>query len=413
MKILLVHNAYQQPGGEDVVFQLERDMLRAAGHEVLEYRRFNDEIREYSIVRRIGLLGRTVWAGDSHRDVTRLLQQHKPAIAHVHNAFPLISPSIFSACKSENVPVVQTLHNYRLLCPGGNFCRNGKPCEDCITGKFWQGALHACYRDSHAESAAVALMLTVHHARKTWTEMVDCYIVLTEFSRSRYVDFGFPKDKIRVKPNFVDPDPGPRDGHGSYALFAGRLDPEKGIPTLLKAWLQMSHFHRLRILGDGQLRRETEAFAKVYPNVEFTGWLPHASVFEHMKGARFVVFPSEWYENLPLVIIEAFASGVPVIASNLGAMKEVVEHGRTGLLFQPGNVEDLARTMALAWERPEYMNRLAQQARAEFEAKYTAAVSYRRLMEIYEEVIARRSPAPTAMKAAVTESVAGTAPGSQ
>ena len=410
MKILMVHNAYQQPGGEDVVFQLERDMLRAAGHEVLEYRRFNDEIRDYSIVRRIGLLGRTVWAADSHRDVTRLLQQHRPAIVHVHNAFPLISPSIFSACKSENVPIIQTLHNYRLLCPGGNFCRNGKPCEDCITGKFWQGALHACYRDSHAESAAVALMLTVHHARKTWTEMVDCYIVLTDFSRSRYVDFGFPEDKIRVKPNFVDPDPGPRTGYGSYALFAGRLDPEKGIPTLLKAWLQMSHFHRLRILGDGQLRRETEAFAKVYPNVEFTGWLPHNSVFEHMKGARFVVFPSEWYENLPLVIIEAFASGVPVIASNLGAMKEVVEHGRTGLLFQPGDVDDLARTMALAWERPEYMNRLAQEARAEFEAKYTAEVSYRRLMEIYQEVIDRRSPTSAALKVATSESLAGSAP---
>jgi glycosyltransferase involved in cell wall biosynthesis len=393
MKILLVHNAYQQPGGEDVVFQLERDMLRAAGHEVLEYRRFNDEIKDYSIVKRIALLGKTVWAGDSHRDVTNLLKQYKPSIVHVHNAFPLVSPSIFWACKSENVPVVQTLHNYRLLCPGGNFCRDGRPCEDCITGKFWQGAIHACYRDSHAESAAVALMLTVHHARKTWTEMVDCYVVLTEFSRSRYVDFGFPEDKIRVKPNFVDPDPGMRTGPGSYALFAGRLDPEKGIPTLLKAWLQMSHFHRLRILGDGQFRIQTEAFAKVYPNVEFTGWLPHTNVFEQMKGARFVVFPSEWYENLPLVIIEAFACGVPVIASNLGAMKEVVEHGRTGLLFEPGNVADLARTMALAWDRPDYMQQLAQNARAEYEAKYTAAVSYRRLMAIYDEVIARRSPA--------------------
>jgi glycosyltransferase involved in cell wall biosynthesis len=393
MKILLVHNAYQQPGGEDVVFQLERDMLRGAGHEVLEYRRFNDEIKDYSIVKRIGLLGKTVWAGDSYRDITNLLKQYKPAIVHVHNAFPLVSPSIFWACKAENVPVVQTLHNYRLLCPGGNFCRDGRPCEDCITGKFWQGAIHACYRDSHAESAAVALMLTVHHARKTWTEMVDCYVVLTEFSRSRYVDFGFPEDKIRVKPNFVDPDPGMRTGPGGYALFAGRLDPEKGIPTLLKAWLQMSHFHRLRILGDGQFRTQTEAFAKVYPNVEFTGWLSHTNVFDQMKGARFVVFPSEWYENLPLVIIEAFACGVPVIASNLGAMREVVEHGRTGLLFEPGNVADLARTMALAWDRPDYMQQLAQNARAEYEAKYTAAVSYRRLMAIYDEVISRRSPA--------------------
>jgi glycosyltransferase involved in cell wall biosynthesis len=147
----------------------------------------------------------------------------------------------------------------------------------------------------------------------------------------------------------------------------------------------------LRILGDGVCRPETEAFAKVYPNVEFLGWLPHSQVFDQIKGARFVVFPSEWYENLPLVIIEAFACGVPVIASALGAMKEVVEHGRTGLLFRPGDVDDLARTMALAWEHPEYMDRLAENARAEYEAKYTAAANYRQLMKIYEEVIARRS----------------------
>jgi glycosyltransferase involved in cell wall biosynthesis len=391
MKILLVHNAYQQPGGEDVVFQLERDMLKAAGHEIIEYRRFNDEIRDYSIVRKIGLLGRTVWAADSYHDLTSLLRQHRPAIVHLHNAFPLISPSAFWACRNENVPVVQTLHNYRLLCPGGNFCRDGKPCEDCITGKFWQGAVHACYRNSRAETAAVALMLTVHHAKKTWTEMVDCYIVLTEFSKSRYVAAGFPEEKMRVKPNFVDPDPGPRAGGGSYALFAGRLDPEKGIPTLLKAWLQLPHSHTLRILGDGAYRPETEAFAKVYPNVEFLGWLPHDQVLKQIKGARFVVFPSEWYENLPLVIIEAFACGVPVIASALGAMEEIVQHGRTGLLFRPGDVADLARTMALAWDQPEYMNRLAEHARAEYEAKYTAAANYRQLMQIYQEVIDRRS----------------------
>jgi glycosyltransferase involved in cell wall biosynthesis len=401
MKILLVHNAYQQPGGEDVVFQLERDLLRAAGHTVLEYRRFNDEIKDYSIVRRLTLVGRTVWASDSFRDFTTLLQHNKPDIVHVHNSFPLISPSIFWACRNENVPVVQTLHNYRLLCPGGNFCRDGKPCEDCITGHFWQGAVHACYRNSRAETAAVALMLTVHHANKTWIRMVDCYIVLTEFSRSRYVGAGFPQEKIRVKPNFVDPDPGKRTGAGSYALFVGRLDPEKGVPTLLKAWLQMPHSRTLRIAGDGSYRPQLEAFAKVYPNVQFMEWLPRYRVVEEMKGARFVVFPSEWYENLPLVIIEAFACGVPVIASSLGAMQELVEHGRTGLLFRPGDVDDLARTMALAWERPEYMNRIGDQGRAEYEAKYTAAANYRQLIKIYEDVIAKRPQAAETVHAEV------------
>ncbi len=403
MRILLVHNTYQQPGGEDVVFQRERDLLRGNGHEIMEYRRFNDEIKNYSIIRRISLLGRTVWASDSYRDVTEILRQAKPDIVHVHNAFPLISPSIFSACRNENVPVVQTLHNYRLLCPGGNFCRDGKPCEDCITGNYWQGALHGCYRNSRTETAPVALMLTVHHARKTWTEMVDAYIVLTEFSRGRYVEAGFPQDQILVKPNFVDPDPGQRTGAGSYALFVGRLDKEKGLPTLLKAWLQMSHSHTLRIAGDGCYRPETEAVARIYPNVEFTGWLPRHRVVEEMKGARFVVFPSEWYENLPLVIIEAFACGVPVIASRLGAMQELVDHGETGLLFTPGDVDDLARTMALAWDQPDYMQRLGEHARKEYEAKYTAAANYRQLIDIYEKVIARRSRPKGSLQVTPTE----------
>jgi glycosyltransferase involved in cell wall biosynthesis len=393
MKILFVHNGYQQQGGEDVVFQLERDLLRAAGHEVIEYRRSNDEIKSYSMVRRIGLLGRTVWASDSHRDLTNLLRQHRPAIVHVHNAFPLISPSIFWACRNENVPVIQTLHNYRLLCPGGNFFRAGRPCEDCLTGNFWQGAVHGCYRNSRSETAAVALMLSVHHANKTWTEMVDCYIVLTAFSRSRYLKAGFPENKVQVKPNFVDPDPGVRTAKGSYALFAGRLDREKGVPTLLTAWLQLPQGHTLRILGNGVCRPETEAFAKLHPNVELLDWLPHNQVFDQIKGARFLVFPSEWYENLPLIIIEAFACGVPVIASALGAMQEVVEHGRTGLLFRPGDADDLARTISWAWDQPEYMDRIAENVRAEYEAKYSAAANYRQLINIYEEVIARRSSA--------------------
>jgi glycosyltransferase involved in cell wall biosynthesis len=393
MKILFVHNGYQQQGGEDVVFQLERDLLRAAGHEVIEYRRSNDEIKSYSMVRRIGLLGRTVWASDSHRDLTNLLRQHRPAIVHVHNAFPLISPSIFWACRNENVPVIQTLHNYRLLCPGGNFFRAGRPCEDCITGNFWQGAVHGCYRNSRSETAAVALMLSVHHANKTWTEMVDCYIVLTTFSRSRYLKAGFPENKVQVKPNFVDPDPGVRAAKGSYALFAGRLDREKGVPTLLKAWLRLPQSHTLRIVGNGVCRPEAEAFAKLHPNVELLDWLAHNQVFDQIKGARFLVFPSEWYENLPLIIIEAFACGVPVIASALGAMQEVVEHGRTGLLFRPGDADDLARTISWAWDHPEYMDRIAENVRAEYEAKYSAVANYRQLMNIYEEVIARRSSA--------------------
>jgi glycosyltransferase involved in cell wall biosynthesis len=392
MKILLVYNTYQEPGGELVVFGKERHLLEEAGHEVFEYRRHNDEIKQYSTIKRLSLIGRTVWASDSHRDFTTLLQEKRPDIVHVHNTFPLISPSIFWACRSERVPVVHTLHNYQLLCPGANFFRAGKPCEDCGTGNFWQGVLHGCYRHSRVETAPVALMLTVHHTGKTWTRMVDRYIALTEFSRSRFVKAGFPQDRIVIKANFVDPDPGKRTGDGHYALFIGRISLEKGAETLLKAWRQLPQSYDLRIVGDGPARAqlESQAAAEGYSNIRFMGRMPHDQVIEAIKDARFVIFPSELYETFGLGIIEAFACGVPVLASQLGSMQEIVEDGHSGLLFRPGDADDLARVVARAWEQPEYMRRLGEQARNEYETKYTAAANYRRLMEIYQQVIAER-----------------------
>jgi glycosyltransferase involved in cell wall biosynthesis len=394
MKIALVHNTYLEQGGEDVVFWQERALLKEAGHEVLEYQRFNSEMDKYSPARRLTLIGRTVWAPDSYRDFTTLLRDGKPDIVHVHNTFPLISPSIFWACRDARIPVVQTLHNYRLLCPGANFIRDGKPCEDCTKGSIWQSVAHGCYRDSRTQTAAVALMLTVHRARKTWTDMVDHYVVLTDFARGRFVSAGLPVEKITVKPNCVDPDPGMRKGEGSYALFVGRVSEEKGALTLLKAWAQLPTTLPLRVIGGGPAMADLQAEARAQglSNVTFMGRLPRKQVMEGMKEARFLIFPSQLYENLPLTIIEAFACGVPVIASRLGAMQEVVEEDRTGLLFQAGDSNDLARAVALAWKRPDYMLELGKQARAEYEAKYTAAANYTHLMKIYEQVIADRIP---------------------
>lgn len=389
MKIALVHNTYLVQGGEDVVFWQERRLLQEAGHEVLEYQRFNQEMEQYSLARRLTIIGRTVWASDSYREFTELLQQNRPDIVHVHNTFPLVSPSILWACKKEGVPVVHTLHNYRLLCPGANFIRDGKPCEDCTKGSIWQSVAHGCYRDSRPQTAAVALMLSVHRAKKTWTEAVDHYIVLTEFARSRFVNAGFPPEKFSIKPNFVDPDPGQRTGEPSYALFVGRVSEEKGAPTLLKAWRQLPKHCSLRIVGDGPFSEamESEVRAHGLSNISFTGRLPRERVIEEMKGARFVVFPSQLYENMPLTIIEAFACGVPVLASKLGAMQEIVSQDRTGMFFQAGNADDLARVARQAWEQPKYMRQLGDNARAEYEAKYTAAANYRQLMEIYHQVI--------------------------
>ena len=403
MKIVLVHNTYLEQGGEDVVFWQERRLLQEAGHQVLEYQRFNHEMQQYSAVRRLTMIGRTVWASDSYREFTNLLQQNRPDVVHVHNTFPLISPSILWACQRERVPVVHTLHNYRLLCPGANFIRDRKPCEDCTHGSIWQSVAHGCYRNSRPQTAAVALMLSVHRAKKTWTQAVDRYIVLTEFARSRFVNAGFSPDKIVIKPNFVDPDPGKRTCDPSYALFVGRVSEEKGASTLLKAWRQLPKHCSLRIVGDGPCSAELESQVKAekLSNISFTGRLPRERVIEEMKGARFLVFPSQLYENLPLTIIEAFACGVPVLASKLGAMQEIVSENRTGLFFEAGNADDLARVAKLAWEQPEYMHKMGDHARAEYEAKYTAAANYRQLVEIYQHVIT--SDATNAGEDGVTE----------
>ena len=227
MKILLVHNSYQQPGGEDVVFQQERELLDRAGHEVLTYCRSNWEIAGYSALKRLGLIGRVTWARDSRREIASLLHSQKPDLVHVHNTFLMVSPSIYSACREADIPVVQTLHNYRLLCPAANFFRHGRVCEECLEHSLWRSVLHGCYRKSRTETSAVALMLVVHRWRHTWTRGVNCFIALSEFSRQKFIEGGIPTEKITVKPNFVIADPGCRARGGEYALFIGRFSPEK------------------------------------------------------------------------------------------------------------------------------------------------------------------------------------------
>ncbi len=393
MKIVLVHNTYLIQGGEDVVFWQEGRLLRAAGDEVIEYQRFNSEMGQYSSAQKLTLIGRTVWSNQAHREFGELLDLQQPDVVHVHNTFPLISPSILWACHDRNVPVVHTLHNYRLLCPGANFIRNGKPCEDCIRGTLWQSVPHGCYRDSAPQTAAVALMLSVHRAKQTWTRTVDRYIALTEFARRKFVQGGLPAEKIVVKPNCVDPDPGERAAtEGDYALFVGRISEEKGTPTLLHAWQKLSERIPLRIVGDGPALEalKNEAMLKGLHNVQFIERQSREGIMAAMKAARFVIFPSQLYENMPLTILEAFACGVPVLASRLGAMQEMVQEGRTGMFFEPNDAEDLARVVSSAWPRVAELQVLGKQARQEFERHYSAAANHRALKRIYAQAIANR-----------------------
>ncbi|MGH9345258.1 MAG: glycosyltransferase family 4 protein [Terriglobia bacterium] len=389
MKILLVHNSYRQPGGEDVVFKQERQLLERAGHEVVTYELSNWEIDSYSGLKRVALVRRTIWADEALRDAAKLIQRHKPEVAHVHNTFMRISPSVYRACRDASVPVVQTLHNYRLLCPAGNFFRDGQVCKECVVHSLWRSVRYGCYRDSRGATAAVALMLSVHRLLHTWTEQVDQYLALSNFAREEFVRGGLPGDRISIKPNFVYPDPGVSEGTGEHAVFVGRLSGEKGLSTMLDAWQRLRPGPPCQILGDGPLRSQLQAQGAEsgLSSLVFRGHLAPDEVRSFIKTARFLILPSECYENFPMSIVEAFACGVPVICSRLGAMQEIVADGRTGLLFEPGKAEDLAEKVDWAWNHPERMVEMGKEARQEYETKYTAEKNYPLLMEIYQHAI--------------------------
>jgi glycosyltransferase involved in cell wall biosynthesis len=390
MKIVAVHNTYQQPGGEDICFQSERNLLRDAGHEVVEYLRSNFEVEEYrGLIGQASLAKHTIWAGDTRREFRDLLVRAKPDIVHVHNTFMMISPSIYWACLEARVPVVQTLHNYRLLCPGATFMRNNNVCEECLEHGPWRAVRYGCYRDSRSATAVIAAMLTVHRVSGTWTRAVDHFIATSNFSRAKFVAAGMPRERISVKPNFVYPDPGAKTGIGDYALFVGRLSPEKGVPTLLTAWERLRSPIPLHIIGDGLQRRELEEQARLrgLSTVCFRGQVTRAQTLEAMREARFLVLPSECYENFPMTIAEAFASGTPVLCSRMGAMQDLVEHGRTGLHFTPGDPASLAAQVMWAWERPERLAVMGHEARLEYNAKFSAERNIETLLNIYHRSI--------------------------
>ena len=388
MKILAVHNRYQRPGGEDQVFVDETALLETRNHRVLRYEVHNDQVKQ---VNRLTLAKDTVWNTSAYRELGALIRRERPHVVHFHNTLPLVSPAGYYAARAEGVPVIQTLHNYRLLCPVALFFRDGRVCEDCM-GKAvpWPGVVHRCYRGSRTASGVIATMLTVHRALRTWTEMVDVYVALTEFARNKFIEGGLPAGKIVVKPNFVAPDPGRGQGGGGYALFVGRLAPEKGTETMLAAWDRLGTRIPLKIVGDGPLRDRVVEAAARQSNVEWLGHRPVEDVHALMGKADMLVFPSQWYETFGRVAAEAFAAGTPVIAANIGAVAELVEHGRTGLKFRPGDPEDLVTQVEWALSHSAELRRMREEVRAEFEAKYTAERNYRALMEIYEAALERK-----------------------
>ncbi|GIW23816.1 glycosyltransferase family 4 protein [Meiothermus sp.] len=388
IRVLIVHNFYQQPGGEDQVFKAEKTMLQEAGVEVIEHTAHNDGLNQMGPLK---LAQVTLWNREAYRQMRALAAQHKPHVAHIHNTFPLLSPAVYHALKAEGVPIVQTLHNYRLLCLGATLLREGRECVECLGKSIpWPGVWHACYRN-HAASSVVASMLVLHRLLGTWAHKVDRFIVLTEYERSVFAKGGLEANKITLKPNFVHPDPGAGTGQGGYALFVGRLSPEKGIDVLLEAWKGLDF--PLKIAGDGPLGPQVAAAVQSLPQVEWLGRQPREQIFSLMQNAAFLVFPSITYEGFPMTLAEAFATGLPVLASNYGSMSQLVRPAENGLLFEVGNPADLAAQARWLVGHPNELLAMRQKARLEFEQRYSAKQNLHMLLNIYREAAGSRWPA--------------------
>jgi glycosyltransferase involved in cell wall biosynthesis len=381
LTILLAHNRYAYRGGEDTVFDQERELLRSHGHKVVEFTKDNAGIGD---VGKLGLAISTVWAKNSYQELARLIASAKPDIIHVHNTFPLISPAIYYAAARHAVPVVQTLHNYRLVCPNGMLQRQGAVCELCVNKTVaWPAVRYACYRGDHAASAALTAALALHRAAGTWRTKVARYIALSHFSRKKLLAAGMPGDTVVVKPNFAV------DRHGSAAtrgdrsgaLFVGRLSSEKGLQILMHAWRDLDV--DLKVPGQGPmveiLRRATSE------RVKPLGYISDSDLAQCMRQAAFLVMPTLVYEGFPMVVAEAFAAGLPIIASRLGALAELVEDGVTGLHFEAGNPKSLAEKVRWAAANPDAVRQMGRNARTVYEGNYTPEHNHASLMRIYRE----------------------------
>lgn len=386
-RVLQVHARYRQAGGEDEVVAGEKALLESAGIDVRQVIFDNSELREAeSIVGDIRLAASAIWSRSAYRRVGEALDAHRSQVVHVHNTFAAASPSVYDAAVTRRVPVVQTLHNYRLVCPVATAFRDGQPCTDCVGRAVpWPGVLHACVRGSRAQSLVVATTLAVHRARGTYSRRIDVYVSLTEFQRGLMIAGGVPADRIRVVPNFLVRDHGASDAARVGVTFAGRLAIEKGISVLLEAASLAPG--SVSVIGDGPLAPAAEE-AKASGHIRYHGRLPRAAVIDEVRRSIALVMPSIWFEGFPLVVLEAYASGTPVIASGIGSLAELVEDGATGLVVDAGDAAGLADRIRWAVQHPVEMQSMGRNARRRYESRYSSETHLADLIETYETAIA-------------------------
>lgn len=394
MKILAIHNFHRKgsASGDDQVFKNETALLEAHGHQVLRYTDINDRFDGAGPLGKLaGILG-MLWSHRNYQGVRKLIRQEQPDIVHIHTFFPLLSPSVLYAAKREGCKVVATLHDTRFVCPCATSLRGNQLCNDCGDGHYLRMCRYGCFKGSKIQSLPVAAIFKYHRVRRSFYEQIDRYICLNENQIRLLVEIGFDRRKIVKKYNFV-PDAQeiisshvPSTLPERYVVFYGRIGEEKGICILKQIWERLPEIP-LVVMGGGPLEGEFMDWAKGHGNVCFLGYMPHESCLAIVKAAQFVVFPSIWYEGCSMVEIEAESLGKALVATDLGFSSEAIEEGHNGYKVQLGDVDGFAQKIRDLWNDPDTCSSMGQEARRDYESKYTEEDNYHQLMDIYRKTL--------------------------
>jgi glycosyltransferase involved in cell wall biosynthesis len=390
MKILFVHDYYQRFGGEDAAALAEKALLEKHAENVLLYTRDNNEIKGYSIAEKLASPFNAIYSTRTRREVVDIIREHRPDAAYIHNFFPLISPSLYHTLHASGVPSVQMAHDFRFMCPNGLFFTQGQICERCKEGTFLNAVRHRCYRDSYSASVVAASVIAINR-RAGLLNKLSAFVCPTEFSKQKLIEVGVPEQKLFIKPHFIDASQiQPRFGQGNYVLYLGRLSAEKGLWTLVQTLAGMRDI-TLRIAGSGPLENHLRAYIreKELKHIEILGFKAGPEKWELLQNSLFLVVPSEWYETFGLVVLEAYSAGKPVIGSNLGGLPFVIENGKSGLLFQSGNSDDLREKILYLLEKPDEIETMGRYGRELVETKYHPEESYRTLRSVFSSVLSR------------------------
>lgn len=407
MKILVIHNRYYIAGGDDRVAWETSKILERKGHQVIPFamtsnknwktkysKYFVDDI-DYSRVnlslRNSKTAIKMIYSFESQKKMGRLIKDNHPDIAHLHNIYGRLTPSVLHSLKKFKIPAVMTLHDYKLICPSYSMLYNGEVCERCKGGKYYKSVITKCHKNSYLASFLYCIETYIHKWMKIYEKNIDFFITPSRFMMDKMIEFGMPADKFVHIPNFIDVGAYiPKYGSSDYILYSGRLAREKGIHTLLKAMMRAKSA-QLAIAGDGRLRENLELFVGTnrIQNVRFLGHLSGIMLANVIKNSNFLIVPSEWYENCPMAILEAFAYGKPVIGARIGGIPELIDDGVEGLLFEPGNVDDMRSKIEFLLHNPAKVAEMGKQARKKAEARYNSDIYYQRLIRVYEMAMSK------------------------